>query len=45
MFGYYYNKFTDIDQEENGIYKCDRSLKFDFKGLREIQYVNVVKEK
>ena len=37
MFGYCYTQLTDIDQEENGIYKYDRSLKFNIERLRKIQ--------
>ena len=37
MFGFCYTQLTDIDQEENGIYKYDRSPKFDVGRLRKIQ--------
>ena len=37
MFGYCYTQLTDIDQEQNGIYKFDRSEKFDHKRLRDVQ--------
>ena len=44
MFGYCYTQLTDIDQEENGIYKYDRSLKFDVERLRKIQNVTAAIE-
>ena len=37
MFGYCYTQLTDIYQEQNGIYKFDRSEKFDHKRLCEVQ--------
>ena len=37
MFGYCYTQLTDIDQEENGLYKYDRSAKFDVERIRNIQ--------
>ena len=37
MFGYCYTQFTDIYQEQNGIYKFDRSGKFDRARLRAAQ--------
>ena len=37
MFGYCYTQLTDIDQEQNGIYKFDRSPKFDSKRLAAAQ--------
>ena len=45
MFGYCNTQLTDVDQEENGLYKYDRSLKFNVERLRKIQYVTVAKEK
>ncbi len=44
MFGYCYTQLTDIDQEENGIYKYDRSLKFNVERLRKIQNVTAAIE-
>jgi hypothetical protein len=37
MFGYCYTQLTDIYQEQNGIYKYDRSVKFDMQRIREAQ--------
>ena len=37
MFGYCYTQLTDIYQEQNGIYKYDRSLKFDMDRIRNAQ--------
>ena len=37
MFGYCYTQLTDIDQEQNGIYKYDRSPKFDLVKIRNAQ--------
>ena len=37
MFGYCYTQFTDIYQEQNGIYKFDRSGKFDLARLHAAQ--------
>ena len=37
MFGYCYTQLTDIYQEQNGIYKFDRSGKFDLARLRAVQ--------
>ena len=37
MFGYCYTQLTDIDQEENGIFKYDRSSKFNAARLQAIQ--------
>ena len=37
MFGYCYTQLTDIYQEQNGIYKFDRSLKFDLARIRAAQ--------
>lgn len=34
MFGYCYTQLTDILQEQNGIYKYDRSKKFDMERIR-----------
>jgi len=34
--GYCYTQFTDVEQEQNGIYNYDRSLKFDMKRIRAI---------
>ena len=45
MFGYCYTQLTDIDQEENGIYKYDRSTKFDINRIRKIQTVTAAIER
>ena len=37
MFGYCYTQLTDIYQEQNGIYKFDRSEKFDLARIRAAQ--------
>jgi hypothetical protein len=37
MFGYCYTQLTDIYQEQNGIYKYDRSKKFDMERIRKAQ--------
>jgi beta-galactosidase/beta-glucuronidase len=37
MFGYCYTQLTDVYQEQNGIYRFDRSTKFDLKRVREAQ--------
>jgi beta-galactosidase/beta-glucuronidase len=37
MFGYCYTQLTDIYQEQNGIYKFDRSKKFDMERIRKAQ--------
>jgi hypothetical protein len=37
MFGYCYTQLTDIYQEQNGIYKYDRGLKFDMERIRSAQ--------
>ena len=37
MFGYCYTQLTDIYQEQNGIYKYDRGLKFDMERIRNAQ--------
>jgi beta-galactosidase/beta-glucuronidase len=37
MFGYCYTQLTDIYQEQNGIYKYDRGLKFDMDRIRAAQ--------
>lgn len=39
MFGYCYTQLTDVFQEQNGIYRFDRSAKFDSARLRAIQTV------
>ena len=36
-FGYCYTQLTDIYQEQNGIYRFDRSLKFDMARIRSAQ--------
>lgn len=37
MFGYCYTQLTDIYQEQNGIYKFDRGVKFDMERIRAVQ--------
>ena len=37
MFGYVYTQLTDIPPEENGIYRFDRTCKFDSARLHAIQ--------
>ena len=37
MFGYCYTQLTDIYQEQNGIYKFDRGVKFDMDRIRAAQ--------
>jgi hypothetical protein len=37
MFGYCYTQLTDIYQEQNGIYKYDRSPKFDMQRICQAQ--------
>lgn len=37
MFAYCYTQLTDIYQEQNGIYKYDRSVKFDMERIRAAQ--------
>jgi beta-galactosidase/beta-glucuronidase len=37
MFGYCYTQFTDVFQEQNGIYAFDRTPKFDVERIRGIQ--------
>ena len=39
MFGYCYTQLTDVFQEQNGIYKFDRTPKFDAQRLHAIQSV------
>ena len=37
MFGYCYTQLTDVMQEQNGIYRFDRSVKFDMERIRAVQ--------
>jgi hypothetical protein len=37
MFGYCYTQLTDVYQEQNGIYRFDRSVKFDMQRIRQSQ--------
>ena len=37
MFGYCYTQLTDVFQEQNGIYRFDRTLKFDVDRVRAVQ--------
>ena len=37
MFGYCYTQLTDVFQEENGIYRFDRSDKLDVERVRKAQ--------
>lgn len=39
MFGYCYTQLTDVFQEQNGIYRFDRTHKLDVDRIREIQSV------
>jgi beta-galactosidase/beta-glucuronidase len=45
MFGYCYTQLTDIYQEQNGIYRYDRSVKFDMDRIRQIQQRQAAIEK
>jgi len=45
MFGYCYTQLTDIFQEQNGIYKFDRSVKFDNERLRAVQSMTAAIER
>jgi beta-galactosidase/beta-glucuronidase len=45
IFGYCYTQLTDVFQEQNGIYKFDRSAKFDMKRIRAIQQRRAAIEK
>lgn len=37
MFGYCYTQLTDVYQEQNGVYRFDRSTKFDMERVRKAQ--------
>lgn len=37
MFGYCYTQLTDVFQEENGIYRFDRSNKLDVPRIQKLQ--------
>lgn len=37
MFGYCYTQLTDVFQEQNGVYRFDRSLKLDVDRIRAAQ--------
>ncbi|GDY50835.1 hypothetical protein SVIO_014580 [Streptomyces violaceusniger] len=37
MFGYCYTQLTDVFQEQNGVYRFDRSRKLDVERLRAAQ--------
>jgi hypothetical protein len=37
MFGYCYTQLTDVYQEQNGVYRFDRSEKFDLARIRDAQ--------
>ena len=39
MFGYCYTQLTDVFQEQNGIYRFDRSAKLDVNAVRRAQRV------
>ena len=45
MFGYCYTQITDVFQEQNGIFKFDRSKKFDNSILWNIQRKRAALEK
>ena len=36
MVGFCYTQLTDVEQEQNGVYNCDRTAKFDMKRIRAI---------
>jgi hypothetical protein len=37
MFGYCYTQLTDVFQEQNGIYRFDRTTKLDIARIKKIQ--------
>lgn len=37
MFGYCYTQLTDVFQEQNGLYRFDRSVKLDVERIRRAQ--------
>jgi hypothetical protein len=39
MFGYCYTQLTDVHQEQNGIYRFDRSEKFDMARIAAAQQI------
>ncbi|MFI7068028.1 glycoside hydrolase family 2 protein [Kribbella sp. NPDC050124] len=45
MFGYCYTQLTDVFQEENGIYRFDRSSKFDVPRIKAVQTRSAAYEK
>ena len=45
MFGYCYTQLTDVFQEENGIYRFDRSSKFDVPRIQAVQTRQAAYEK
>ncbi len=45
MFGYCYTQLTDVYQEQNGIYRFDRSDKFDLARIRAAQTQTAAIEK
>ncbi|TDE57215.1 beta-galactosidase [Nonomuraea mesophila] len=45
MFGYCYTQLTDVFQEENGIYRFDRSTKLDVERVRQVQLRTAASER
>ncbi len=45
VYGYCYTQLTDVEQEQNGIYKYDRSTKFDMKRVHAIFSKNPTNKK
>ena len=45
MFGYCYTQLTDVFQEENGIYRFDRSDKLDVPRIQAVQTRQAAYEK
>jgi len=45
MFGYCYTQLTDVFQEENGIYRFDRSNKLDVPRIKDVQLRTAAYEK
>ena len=45
MFGYCYTQLTDVFQEQNGIYRFDRSSKLDVPRIQKIQVRQAAYEK
>ncbi len=45
MFGYCYTQLTDVFQEENGIYRFDRTTKLDIERVRAVQLRQAASER